>query len=277
MHKPLAPNGSPINIASLMQTILCLLTTLMILAVAPFAQAENSTKDTRVYEVRVYYAPPGKLDNLHARFRDHTTKLFAKHGIESIGYWTPINNSSNKLFYVLAYPNRDAREASWKAFMADPDWKKAWADSEKDGPIVYGNRIESYFLQATDFSPFPKAGHGKPSRVFELRTYTAAPGKLDPLLARFKNHTVKLFEKHGMTNIAYWTKMKDQKDSDKMLQYILAHDSEDAAKKSFAAFRDDADWVAAKNQSEKDNGGSLTVDKGVVSEFMVPTDYSPIQ
>lgn len=258
-----------------MQTILCLLAAVIIFAVAPLARAETSTTDTRVYEVRIYYTHPGKLDDLHARFRDHTTKLFTKHGIENIGYWTPINNSSNKLFYVLAYPSREARDASWKAFGADPEWKKAQSESEKAGPIV--SKVETYFLQTTDFSPLPKAGHGKPGRVFELRTYTASPGKLDALLARFKNHTLSLFEKHGMTNIAYWTRMKDQKDSDKMLQYIIAHDSQDAAKKSFDEFRKDPNWIAAKDKSEKDNGGSLTVDGGVVSEFMVPTDYSPLK
>ncbi len=74
---------------------------------------------------RAYYAAPGKLDALKTRFRDHTCKLFEKHGMVNIGYWLPVTNSENKLVYLLAYPSRDAREKSWQEFMADPDWQTA--------------------------------------------------------------------------------------------------------------------------------------------------------
>ena len=74
---------------------------------------------------RVYYAAPGKLEELNTRFRDHTCKLFEKHGIVNLGYWTPIDNPENKLIYILAYPSREARETSWKKLMADPDWQTA--------------------------------------------------------------------------------------------------------------------------------------------------------
>src|SRR5882762_4371713 len=87
-------------------------------------------EDTRLFEMRTYYAAPGKLDDLNARFRNHTTKLFEKHGIENIGYWTPIENKDNKLVYILAYPSKEAHDQSWKAFGADPDWKRARSESE---------------------------------------------------------------------------------------------------------------------------------------------------
>src|SRR5262245_47636754 len=89
--------------------------------------------DARVYEIRIYYAAPAKLEALQARFRDHTMKLFEKHGMVNIGYWVPLENTDNKLIYILAYPNREAREKSWKGFMADPDWQKAYKASEVDG------------------------------------------------------------------------------------------------------------------------------------------------
>src|SRR5438045_2213474 len=89
-------------------------------------------KDTRVFEMRTYHAAPGKLDALNARFREHTTKLFEKHGMTNVGYWMPIENAENLLIYVLAYPSRDAAKASWKAFVADPDWQKAAKASEVD-------------------------------------------------------------------------------------------------------------------------------------------------
>ncbi len=234
--------------------------------------AEQGSK-AELYEMRVYYAPEGKLDELHARFRNHTLKLFEKHGIKNIGYFVPEGaNPERKLVYLLAYPDRDARNRAWKDFMSDPDWQKAHKESEKNGSLVA--KIEEAFLKATDYSPKPKI-EGKGGRVFEMRTYTTPDGKLENLNARFRNHTLKLFEKHGMENVIYWTKTPDQKDASKTLIYLLAHKDRDAAKKSFDAFRQDPDWLKAKTESEK--GGSLTVPNGVKSEFLVPTDYSPLK
>ncbi|MDX1953015.1 MAG: NIPSNAP family protein [Verrucomicrobiota bacterium] len=236
--------------------------------------ADTGARDTRLFERRTYYATPGKLDDLHARFRNHTVRLFKKHGMESIGYWIPVDNKENKLVFILAYPNREAREKSWKAFLDDPDWKKAAKESEANGPILYGEKIESIFLEPVDYSPEIKLST-RGNRVFEFRTYEAAPGKLDDLNARFRNHTVNLFAKHGMENIAYWVKAKGEKDADKILFYIISHASPDAAKKSFDDFRKDPDWNSAKTASEKN--GSLTAPNGVKSEFYLPTDYSPMR
>ena len=108
--------------------------------------------------------------------------------------------------------------------------------------------------------------------VYELRTYTAAEGKLAALEARFKNHTVKLFEKHGMKNVMYWIPTDAEKSKNTLI-YVLWHKSEEAAKQSWDAFRKDPDWVAAKTESEKD--GSLTAPKGVVSVYMKATEWSP--
>lgn len=231
-------------------------------------------EDTRVFEMRTYWAPEGKLDALHARFRDHTAKLFEKHGMSNVGYWVPLENSENKLIYVLAYPSRDEREKSWKAFLADPEWQNAQRKSEIDGKLV--EKVESRFLQATDYSPAIKASHNG-ERVFELRTYTTTPGNLGALNDRFRDHTLKLFAKHGMTNVAYWTLLADQEGADRTLIYVLAHASKEAADKSFAAFRTDPDWVAARKASEEKAGGSLTEKDGVKSVFMKATDYSPIR
>jgi hypothetical protein len=225
--------------------------------------------DDRFYEMRIYYAAPGKLEALNARFRNHTTGLFEKHGMTNIGYWVPVDNQEDKLIYVLAYPSRDAREASWKAFVDDPQWQEAKTASEVDGKLV--DRVESIYMNATDYSPAIQANVGDGPRVFEMRTYIAAPGKLDDLHARFRNHTVKLFSKHGMNHVGYWAPLDADKGADNTLVYILAHGSEDNAKTSFAAFREDPDWVTAKTASEV-NGG-LT--EKVESVFMVPTDYSP--
>jgi len=238
--------------------------------------------DTRLFEMRVYYAAPGKLDALNARFRDHTVKLFAKHGMTNLGYFVPTNNTENKLIYFLAFPDRAAHAAAWKAFINDPEWMAARAASEKDGKLI--DRIENAFLTATDYSALAEQknyGVG----VFELRTYTTEAGRLPDLHSRFRDHTVKLFEKHGMTNVSYWSLAEDQAGAKhsyvagNTLIYLLTHKSEEAAKASFAAFRADPVWLAAREASEKKAGGSLTIPQpnGVKSEFLVPTDYSPVR
>lgn len=232
-------------------------------------------KDSKVYEMRTYYAAPGKLEDLHNRFRNHTLRLFEKHKIESVGYWEPIDNKENKMAFLLAYPSREAREAAWKTFMADPDWQKAAKDSEKNGRLV--ERVEQWFMQKTDFSADPKPEVAPGGRVFEFRTYTTPQGGLPAINARFRDHTVKLFEKHGMKNLVYFNRMKDQKDADVTLFYILSHKSVDAAKASFDAFRKDPDWIQARTASEEKAGGSLTVPNGVKSEFWKGMDYSPMR
>jgi hypothetical protein len=233
-----------------------------------------AAKDDRVYELRVYYANQGKLDDLQARFRNHTCKLFEKHGMTNIGYWVPIENPDNQLIYIVAHPSREAADKAWAAFRADPAWDKAKKDSEVNGPLV--SKADVLFLSATDYSAAIKPTKTG-DRVFELRTYTASPNNLEHLNARFRDHTCKLFEKHGMTNLGYWVPMKDQKGANDTLIYILAHKSPEAAKASFAAFGKDPAWNAARKASEEKAGGSLTTPGGVKSQFLKATDYSPLQ
>ena len=114
---------------------------------------EPSPGKDRVFEMRTYYTLEGRLPALNKRFREHTCDLFKKHGMELIGFWTPVDEKdgkSNKLVYILAYPSREAAAASWKAFGADPEWKKAREASEADGKIVA--KVESVFLNPTDYS-----------------------------------------------------------------------------------------------------------------------------
>jgi hypothetical protein len=237
---------------------------------APAAPA--AATDTRCYEMRIYYAHPDRLEALHTRFRDHTTKLFAKHGMGQLGYWVPNDNPERQLIYILSYPTHQAREASWKAFMADSDWKKAQKASEESGPIVA--KVKSTFLTASDISPAIEAKIAQPARSFELRTYTCTDGNLPALTRRFRDHTISLFSKHGMSHLGYWNYATGEKGAERTLIYLLAHKSPEAAAASFKAFRDDPAWKAAREASEKAAGGSLTVPDGVKSVFLTPTDYS---
>lgn len=108
---------------------------------------------SRVYEMRTYTATEGNFDAVNARFRDHTVRLFEKHGMKNIGYWTPMEGptAGTTLIYLLEHPSREAARANWAAFSKDPDWQKAKAASEVNGRIVA--KAESVFLTATDYSP----------------------------------------------------------------------------------------------------------------------------
>ncbi len=222
----------------------------------------------KLYEIRVYYPTPGKYAEIVDRFRQYTTKLFAKHGMENIGYWTPTDTSRKELTYILAYPSREAREASWQAFGNDPDWKAVVAKTEANGKLV--DHIDQIFMMESDLSPSIKTAIKSPERTFELRTYTAARGKLTNLLARFHDHTIKMFSKHGMTHVGYWITTEADGKQPKLI-YMLAHPSEAEGKKHFDGFRADPEWVKARDASEVN--GKLT-DK-VESVYMKPTDYSP--
>ncbi|MCG3159583.1 MAG: hypothetical protein JMDDDDMK_00577 [Acidobacteria bacterium] len=118
------------------------------------APSPSLVKDSRCFEIRTYVAAPGKLEELHARFRNHTMKLFKKHGMEVVGFWGPTDKekgSENTLVYVLAFPSREARAKAWITFGTDPEWQKARSESEKNGKLT--EKIESVILGATDYSP----------------------------------------------------------------------------------------------------------------------------
>ena len=115
-------------------------------------ESKAASKD-RVFELRTYTANEGKLEALHARFRNHTAKLFEKHGMTNVGYWSPKDAplSQNSLVYVLAYPSREAANKSWEEFRNDPDWKKVKQESEANGELV--KKVDSVYMDPTDYSP----------------------------------------------------------------------------------------------------------------------------
>jgi NIPSNAP len=223
------------------------------------------------YEMRTYYAAPGKLADLNARFRNNTMRIFAKHGMVNLGYWVPVENPDNKLIYILSFPSREARDLSWKAFGADPEWQAVAKASEANGKLV--TKVESVFMENTDYSPAFGAVKDNSSRIVELRTYTASAGNIENLHDRFRNHTLSLFKKHGITNVAYF-KPTDEKQKD-VLIYLIAHNDKTAADASWQAFREDPEWIKVKAASEVKGGGSLTTK--VESVYMMSTDYSPIK
>jgi hypothetical protein len=107
---------------------------------------------TVVYELRVYHAAAGKLEELLARFREHAIKIFERHGMKSVAYWTPMDEpqKSTTLIYILEHPSREAATANWKAFQEDAEWKSVRDKSEENGKLV--EKVDSTFMELTDFS-----------------------------------------------------------------------------------------------------------------------------
>jgi hypothetical protein len=124
-------------------------------AFALFGQALSADQPSSaaVYELRIYHAHEGRLADLLTRFRDHTTRIFEKHGMKNIAYWTPTDDpqKGKTLIYILAHPSREAATANWKAFGDDPEWQAVRDKSEANGKLV--ESVDSTFMVLTDFSP----------------------------------------------------------------------------------------------------------------------------
>ncbi|MBM3844368.1 MAG: NIPSNAP family protein [Verrucomicrobia bacterium] len=244
------------------------------LALLPVSAAAPAEAPGTVYELRTYVAAPGKGEALLARFREHTTRLFERHGMVNVGYWLAADakdGGAEKLIYLLRHRSREAAKASWQGFLADPDWRAVAKASEAGGKLVAG--IESVFLAATDFTAPMDAGNGGGERVFELRTYVAAPGKLPALDARFRDHTRAIFARQGMTNLGYFHPVDEAQGAGTTLIYFLSYLSRDAAAAAWQGFREDPSWIKARTASEKD--GKLTAK--VTSVYLRPADFSRIR
>lgn len=127
----------------------------LFVATTSFAQQPAALDPrTAIYELRIYHPAPGKLATLNARFREHTLKLFAKHGMRNVAYWNEQPTDAEpegRIVYVLAYPSRPARDAAWKAFGEDPEWRAVVAKTEADGKIVA--KVDQIFMTMADYSP----------------------------------------------------------------------------------------------------------------------------
>ena len=120
------------------------------LAAAMTAPMATAAEDSMVYELRTYTCHPGKLPELHARFKNHTMKLFEKHGMKNIMYWTPLDKEDT-LVYIVAHKSREAADASWKAFGSDPEWREAYKASVANGKLVM--KVQRQYLKPTEYSP----------------------------------------------------------------------------------------------------------------------------
>jgi len=231
------------------------------------AQAQSSKK---VYELRTYTANPGKLSELVRFFKEATEPAFARHGMKSIGYWIPTDapDHDNTFIYILEHPSRDEATKNWDAFRKDEAWLAARKTFEANGALA--GKIASVFMEQLDIPGAAKT-RSTPG-AFELRTYTSHPGKLDNVIARFKDHTNTIFNRLNMPVVAYW-RPTDAPDHDNTLIYIIAHPSKDAGVANWGKFRTDPEWVKAQKESEA--AGPIV--QKAVGVYMEPTAFSALK
>ena|SRR5690349_8384333 len=136
-----------------MKSVLLVAVGLVLGASLSWVRAADAPPPARVFEIRTYHTLPGRLDALHKRFREHTMKIFEKHGMTNVAYWTFEDSPAreNTLIYVISHASREQAKKNWSDFNADPEWQKVSADSQLDGKIV--EKVESVFVDATDYSP----------------------------------------------------------------------------------------------------------------------------
>jgi len=165
--------------------------------------AESTEPDYTQYELTVFMAKPGKLAAVHDWLRTHHENVFAKHGATNIAYFTPTGpNPDNQILTIHRYSSLPALLKTSRAIKADPLWQPM--DTDLNTPESLLESATSIRLKPTDYSPEFTPSASQVSRVFELRVYTCpSPEKLFYLHDRFREHTMKLFAKHGMENLVY--------------------------------------------------------------------------
>lgn len=221
----------------------------LLLSFGAYCQKVADMKST-YFEIRKYYANPGKLDDLIKRFQDHTVSLFEKSGMENIAYFLPVENNDNSMTYILGYPDEESRDRMWNQFLNDPEWKSAYEKSIVDGALV--SKIDQTFM--TLAPGLNEMSMPLESGIFQLRIYTCFDGKLDNLIKRFKDHTQALFERQGLKNYPYWITSEKEGGQSKLV-YLLGHKDQAAFEAAFQAFLKDPDWIAARDASEA--GGKI--------------------
>ncbi len=242
------------------------------------AEETNTKSDGKLYELRFYVTNPGKLPDLHARFRDHTMKLFEKHGMENIIYWNVSEGAKddgekaeNMLVYIIAHKNEAAKDASWAGFINDPEWKAVAQKSEENGKIL-AERPRAIFMREVDFSAPDapaNADSGAPARLWELRQYNDGPERVPHTVDRFGSGESEIFTKNGMETVKFWTATDNS-----AFIYLLAHKDKAASDVSWTGFKAEfGDFMKAYRESHPD----LPKGRGNGNEvrFLVPTDYSP--
>jgi len=227
-----------------------------------------------LYELRIYHASEGRFQHLIKRFREHTDRIFKKHGLKALGYWIPTEGSlkkRRKFIYLLEHPSRYEAYRNWTNFFNDKEWEKVMDKPEFQG--LLSEKPTYFFLSPNDYSARARNEITKPGGIFELRTYVVNEGKLTGLNTRFREHTTSLFSKHGIKNLGYWTPF-DQPDRKDTLIYLIHHANRKQADLNWKAFGQDPEWQKIARESEVD--GKLLA-QPPERLYLKPLDFSPLR
>ena len=227
-----------------------------------------------VFELRIYAANEGRFQHLIKRFRNHTDRIFRKHGLEPVGYWIPVDGTAKnrrKFVYILKHSSRYAAYRNWNSFSRDREWEAVLDIPEFQRLLA--EKPTSIFLNATDYSAAARSAIENPGGVYELRTYVANPGKLPKLNARFREHTTGIFNKHGIGNVGYWTPF-DRPESGNTLAYLVHHASREQADANWKSFSSDPQWRRVARESQVDGKFLLRRPERIYLEAL---DFSPLK
>ncbi len=243
-------------------------------ATASLATAQSvapPARESRVFELRTYYAAQGKLDALNARFRDHALSLFQKHGMTAIGFWSPVGNPDNKLVFMLAYPSRPARDAAWQSLAGDPEWTRVRKTTDRRGKLV--KYIEEEFLTPTDYSPVVAAAPSDHLRTYELRTSTVRIADVERMHAQLRANGAGELKKQGLTPVGFFT-VNNAEAGEVTLVSLLARTGQPVRAETPV---NPILLVALGHPAMKPTAGTIVASDGKKAEVLRPTDYSPLK
>jgi len=243
------------------------------LALAPLNEPISTAPDRPRYaELRIYHALPGKADAILERFREPMTALKKRHGLNPLACWVSQDRKGTNVVVVelLAPPGEAAASSGWKAFAADPEFAPAYAASEAKHGKTY-SRIEILKL-VTPAIAWKLANNAKrPARVFDLRLYARTPSREAAFRDRWRDHAIRIYERHGMDNLGWWEATDTEHAG--VMATLFAHESLDAINATIGAFHRDEEWIRIEKETEA-NGKLRT---GATAYKLVPADFSPLK
>ncbi len=250
-----------------MKTLLIGIALLAGIASLPAAE----TPAPNYYELRIYDVTSNKLDGVVERFSETVNPVRQKHGIECFGYWTSRSTNGDKFIYLMAAASKEELQKREEKFGADPDFKAGYANSNKK----HGKTVDKIVLVPLSVASEMKLDltTSKTPRGFDLRIYSVLPGKLDAFRDRWRDHAVRIYERHGLHSIGWWVAEKTDAQGNDRFIVLLAGGSFDTIQKSISEFHKDVEWQGIEKETEKD--GKLR--SGVEAFKMKAADFSPIK
>lgn len=227
-----------------------------------------------IYELRIYKANEHRFQNLITRFREYTDRIFARHHMNALGYWIPTDGTprqKRRIVYLLKHASRYEAYANWIHFSNDREWEKV-LDMPRFGGLL-AEKPTSIFMTENDYSAKVAGSIEKSGGVYELRTYTCNEGKLAAINARFRDHTSRLLDKHGMKNVSHWTPF-DLPASQNTLIVLIHHQSRQQADTNWESFLSDPAWQRVAKESQQ-NGKFLAKPPDQI--FLRPLDFSNLK